>query len=112
MRHRTGIRGAVFSVALAGLGGAPALADAIDGDWCDGAANFHIQGPAIRTPAGKNITGDYSRHAFHYLAPAGEKDAGADVMMRLLNEDTLDLLRRVGGADGPIEIWKRCQPVS
>ena len=108
MRQRIGVLG----VLLCGLGAAPAVADAIDGDWCYGAANFHIEGPAIRTPGGKDITGDYSRHAFHYLAPPGEKDAGADVMMRLLNEDTLDLMRRTGAGDSPVETWNRCKPIS
>ena len=108
MRHRIGCVG----VAIWVLAAAPAVADAIDGDWCFGAANFHIQGSAIRTPAGKDIIGDYSRHAFHYLAPAGETDAGADVMMRLMNEVTVLLTRRVGGVDGATETWMRCQPVS
>ena len=102
----------VLGLVALGAGAAPALADRIDGDWCLNALSFHIEGPAIRTPGGKDITGDYSRHAFHYLSPTGEKDAGADVMMRLLNEDTLDLMRRTGGTDGPVETWNRCKPIS
>lgn len=107
MRLRTGLLAAALCVVAA-----PALADAIDGDWCKDSANLHIQGPAIRTPGGKEIVGDYSRHAFHYVSPAGEKDAGADIMMRLLNEDTMDLMRRSGETDSPVETWNRCKPVS
>lgn len=98
---------------IAGLvAAAPAWADAIDGDWCNGPASLHIAGSALRTPGGLDMTGDYDRHAFHYVAPTGEKDAGADVSMHLLSEDEMVLVRRVGGADSPTESWKRCQPVS
>ena len=103
---------AALSIAIWCAGTLPASADAIDGDWCLGAANLHIQGPAIRTPGGKDITGDYGRHAFRYQAPAGDQDAGAEVLMRLLNEDTMELMRRTGSGDGPVETWKRCLPVS
>ena len=91
---------------------ATAYADAIDGDWCNGAASFQIRGPSIRTPAGTDMTGDYSRHAFRYVAPAGEKDAGAEVLMRLMNENTVYLMRRAAGAESAVETWQRCQPVS
>ena len=100
-------------VVIAGcLASAPARADAIDGDWCNGPASLHIAGSALRTPGGLDMTGDYERHAFHYVAPTGEKDAGADVSMRLLSDDEMILMRRGGGSDGPVESWKRCQPVS
>jgi len=112
MRQIIGLRSFTLVAALVAISATPALADAIDGDWCNGAASFHIQGPAIRTPAGKDITGDYGRHSFHYLAPAGEKDAGADVLMRLMNEETVFLVRRVGGTDSPVETWLRCKPIS
>ena len=95
---------------MAGL--TPALADAIDGDWCNGISSLHINGPAIRTPGGKDMTGDYDRHAFRYVAPAGEKYAGAEVVMRLMSEEEMLLMRRIDGSDSPVETWKRCQPVS
>ena len=43
----------------------PALADAIDGDWCrsDG-KRMTIRGPAIVTPGGRQTNGDYNRHFF------------------------------------------------
>jgi len=98
--------------AMLGLASAPAFADAIDGDWCSGAANLHIAGPAIRIASGKDMVGDYSRHSFHYLSPAGETDAGTEFFMRLMNEETMFLVRHVGGKDGPVETWLRCKPVS
>jgi len=107
-----GLLSSLVIVMVSALAATPAFADAIDGDWCNGPSSLQIKGPALRTPGGKDMTGDYSRHAFHYLAPAGEKDAGAEVMMQLMNEQEMILMRRIGGADGPAETWKRCQPVS
>jgi hypothetical protein len=91
---------------------APALAraDAIDGHWCapDGRV-MTIEGPRILTPGGNQIIGDYSRHAFSYLVPAGESDAGATIAMVLLNEETVRL-RPANGAED--EIWHRCDVIS
>lgn len=84
----------------------PALADRIDGDWCsdDGARNMHIDGPAITTPGGHAIEGDYSRHAFSYTVPAGEPGAGTRVNMRLLNEMNVEIF-----FPADTETWHRCQ---
>ncbi len=112
MSGKSGFRRLCVVAALSGLGAAPALADAIDGDWCNGISSLQINGPAIRTPGGKDITGTYSRHAFRYIAPAGDRDAGAEVLMRLLGEQEMLLMRRIGGTESPAESWKRCQPVS
>jgi len=90
----------------------PCLADAIDGDWCRGPASFHIQGPQIRTPSGMDLTGSYARHTFHYLAPQGDADAGTEFFMRLMNEETVLLVRHKDNKDGPVETWMRCKPVS
>ena len=91
-----------------------ARADAIDGHWCftDG-QRISIQGPAIVTPAGSRIQGDYARHFFSYVVPEADPGAGQTVSMTLLNEDTVRL--RIGTAaapsyDGPGEIWHRCGP--
>ena len=64
-----------------------AFADAIDGDWCgsDG-KRMTIRGPSIITPGGQQVTGDYTRHFFSYVIPAGELGAGATVAIQLLNE--------------------------
>ncbi len=87
----------------------PALADRIDGDWChtkDG-RRFSIRGPEIVTPGGKKMEGDYSRHAFSYVAPAPETGTGRTVFMTLIDENTVNL--RVGTA-GAAETWLRCTP--
>jgi hypothetical protein len=105
-----------FGLALAlsalayGLAPGVARADAIDGHWCapDGRV-MTIEGPAILTPGGNRITGDYSRHAFSYVVPAGESAAGTTIAMVLLNEETVEL-DPGGGADH--EIWHRCEVIS
>jgi hypothetical protein len=100
----------VFFVAgLALLIGAPsARADAIDGQWCLASSHFEISGPNIRTPGGNQITGNYDRHGFSYVVPAGEEHAGIQVVMVLLNEETVHLTR----GSAPPETWRRCKPVS
>ena len=86
----------------------PALADAIDGDWCrsDG-KRMSIRGPAIVTPGGQQTNGDYTRHFFSYVIPSGEAGAGATVSVQLLGEY---LAHARQGADGAVQEWRRCQP--
>ncbi len=86
----------------------PALADAIDGDWCraDG-KRMTIRGPAIVTPGGQQTSGDYTRHFFSYVIPAGEAGAGATVSIQLLSEY---LAHARQGPDAPVQEWRRCQP--
>src|SRR5215510_10551258 len=86
----------------------PARADAIDGQWCLGASHFEISGPNIRTPGGNAITGNYDRHGFTYVVPSNEDGAGTQIVMVLLNEETIRLTR---GTSSP-ETWRRCKPVS
>jgi hypothetical protein len=85
-----------------------ALADAIDGDWCqsDG-KRMSISGPAIVTPGGRQMSGDYGRHSFSYVIPSGEDGAGATMSIQLLGEY---LAHARAGADAPIQEWRRCQP--
>jgi hypothetical protein len=97
--------GVVFAVAMVAAG--PAMADAIDGAWCREALRLTISGPAIVTPGGARIQGDYSRHAFSYVSPASDSNAGTTVSMRLINEDTVHLR---AGAQAPTEVWLRCRP--
>ena len=99
-------------LALVAIGYGTARADAIDGEWCFSTVHLNIQGPSIRTPGGNQIQGTYDRHSFHYIAPANEKDAGAEVIMRLLNEENLALVRKTGAAESAPESWKRCKPIS
>ncbi len=99
----------VSILALAGvmLFASNARADAIDGDWCraDG-KRMSIRGPDIVTPGGHNIRGDYSRHSFSYVVPAGESGAGETVSIILRNEYLAHA--RQGAADAPLQEWKRC----
>lgn len=86
----------------------PAFADAIDGDWCrlDG-KHMTIRGPAIVTPGGQQASGNYTRHFFSYVVPAGETGEGAAVEIQLLNEN-LAHERRAG--DTTVHEWQRCKP--
>jgi hypothetical protein len=90
-----------------------ALADAIDGDWCgaDG-RRMSIRGPSLTTPAGHQITGRYSRHAFSYTIPLPEPSAGATVSMRLVSPDRINLWVASQSSVAPMEIWNRCTPIS
>jgi hypothetical protein len=90
----------------------PAAADAIDGNWChpDG-RRFIIRGPAITTPAGSQLQGNYDRHHFSYQIPSPEPRAGETVFMTLMGEYLVHL--RVGASEasaGPVEAWNRCGP--
>ena len=103
-----------MSCALIIAGAVPAWADVIDGHWCftDG-ERISIQGPAVVTPAGSSIQGDYSRHYFTYVVPPTDPGAGQTVSMMLMNEDTVQL--RIGtepshSSDDPVQVWHRCGP--
>jgi hypothetical protein len=87
-----------------------ALADAIDGDWCSTTEvrTFSISGPIIVTPAGTQTTGNYSRHAFSYVVPAGDPGAGETIEMILLNEEEV----RVAEGGREPHIWRRCEVIS
>jgi hypothetical protein len=108
MRLRHAHAFAAVSCIIAG----PAFADAIDGNWChsDG-RRFTIRGPAITTPGGNQLQGNYDRHYFSYSVPASEPRAGETVFMTLMGEYLVHL--RVGkdsSTAGPAEEWKRCAP--
>jgi hypothetical protein len=86
----------------------PAFADAIDGDWCrDNGKHMSIHGPEITTPGGKQTRGDYTRHFFSYVIPAGEAGAGETVNITLLSEY---LAHARVGSDPTVQVWRRCQP--
>jgi hypothetical protein len=88
--------------------GSPAHADRIDGEWCHTSGSLVIEGPKIRTPGGSKIEGTYSRHDFSYQVPTAEPDAGAQINMQLLGEETMTLTR----PNRPSETWKRCKVTS
>lgn len=84
-----------------------AFADAIDGNWCNAKTQrFSIAGPNIVTPAGTRTTGNYSRHAFSYVVPAGDPGAGTEIRMVLMGEEHVQVQE---GASPPV-IWNRCGP--
>jgi hypothetical protein len=85
-----------------------ARADAIDGDWCaSNGKRMSIRGPAIVTPGGKQTSGNYTRHFFSYVIPAGETGAGTTIEIQLLSEY---LARARQGGDPSVQEWRRCQP--
>src|SRR5205085_11833429 len=83
------------------------LADAIDGEWCstDG-QRMTIRGDDITTPGGTRIKGNYDRHAFDYVVPAGEAGSGETVNI-LLRSEVLAVSRQ-GAANAPVKEWRRC----
>jgi hypothetical protein len=94
-------------IALLCLSVTHARADAIDDDWCNAAGKqMTIRGPEIVTPGGKQTRGDYTRHSFSYVVPAGEAGAGDTVSIILRNE--LLAHARQGAADAPWQEWRRC----
>jgi hypothetical protein len=109
-RTKTGGSNRILLVAFASLIGTsgPVHADAIDGQWCLGTSHFEIDGPNIRTPGGNSIVGNYHRHGFTYVVPPAEQDAGTQIVMVLLNEETVQLTR----GSSPPETWRRCKPTS
>jgi hypothetical protein len=100
---------AAIAIAFSVIGFARfALADAIDGDWCHSSGKrMSIRGPAIVTPGGQQTNGNYTRHFFSYVIPAGEIGAGATIEIQLLGE-YLAHARQAG--DPSVQEWRRCQP--
>jgi len=85
----------------------PASADAIDGDWClANGRHLSINGPEIVTPRGKRMQGKYDRHAFSYVAPAGEPNAGIEISMSLVDDDTMQVM--IGSKSTQPKEWRRC----
>jgi hypothetical protein len=103
------------SLALAAIlaASAPAFADAIDGEWCSKEGkNLEIEGPKIRTPAGIDTTGQYTRHSFAYEPPAGDPEKGLVIVMRIFSDEDMELARIKNGEMGPKEMWHRCNVTS
>lgn len=100
----------VGAVVVANLASGTALTDAIDGDWCHGDRKLSIDGPEIVTPEGTAMTGSYDRHAFAYVVPDHEPDAGDQIYMQQLSEESMRLM--VGSWTAEAEMWHRCEFVS
>jgi len=85
----------------------PAFADRIDGHWCKGLKRLYIDGPQIVTPGGTKMTGDYDRHGFTYVVPAGEDDAGATITMQQMHEELMQWQSSSNPSD--VQDWIRCK---
>jgi hypothetical protein len=101
----------VFIALLAGS--FPALADAIDGDWCnkDG-SHLRIEGPQIELAPGQLLQGIYTRHAFSYVAPAGDPEAGAEIKFVQRSEEEMRRAREPSIMPEHEDIWRRCSATS
>ncbi len=97
---------AAAGIVLLCLSATPSRADVIDGDWCNAAGKQMIRGPEIVTPGGEKTRGDYTRHSFSYVVPAGETGAGETVSIILRSE--LLAQARQGADDAPWVEWRRC----
>ncbi len=106
-KYLLSIAGAAIAVSTV-----PALADAIDGDWCMGADHMHIEGASILTPGKNKIAGNYYRYRFTYIVPANEPGAGGEVKMVMIRGTETVHVERPGGEAGKLEVWLRCKPVS
>jgi hypothetical protein len=90
-----------------------AQADAIDGDWCnDDGSHVRIDGPKIELSSGKIVEGNYSRHAFSYIVPQGEWEAGVEVKFVLSSEELMRRMRNPDVMPEHADLWRRCQTTS
>ena len=105
MRHRPAALALLVPVLLVAAA-TPALADAIDGDWCsDDGRRLTINGPDIVTPTGQQTKGEYDRHHFSYVEPG----VGGTVSMALISE----IRMRLKPPSGEEQLWRRCgKPIS
>jgi len=88
-----------------------ARAHAVDGTWCSGDGRFlAIRGPVVVTPGGVAMEGNYGRHLFSYTVPSNEPGAGDTVVIKLLDDDRIELAEPKTGHDPHVEIWWRCAP--
>ncbi len=100
-------------IMLAMIFTSPAHADRIDGGWCsEEGLRIEIEGPKITTSSKATITGNYGRHTFAYVAPSGDPDAGAEVFLEQLSEETMNTYRTVDGKTSGPELWRRCVETS
>ena len=95
----------------------PALADAIDGQWCSkNGQSIIIEGDRVISPGGAKLIGDYDRHHFIFTMPSGEHNGGKEVDMVLVNPGTVHTRYKSAGAEmetGNPETWVLCsRPVS
>ena len=88
-----------------------ARADSVDGDWCNTEGkHLVIKGTDITLPDGTQLQGSNTRHSFAYVVPASQTPAGGQMLMRLVNEETM-IAQVYRGGTLPVT-WKRCEHVS
>lgn len=98
---------------LAAFWSGAALADAINGDWCnkDG-SHLRIDGPQIELAPGQLVQGKYSRHAFSYIAPKGDFDEGKEILFILRSETEMRRVRSPNAMPLHEDTWQRCAATS
>jgi hypothetical protein len=102
-----------YVIAFCLLFPASALADKIDGAWCNEAgARVDIDGPKISLAGKPAFDGQYERHKFLYTVPAGEEHAGDQISMRLLDEEDMTSFTVKDGKNTDPVAWKRCAQTS
>lgn len=91
----------------------PALADSIDGDWCnkDG-SHIMIDRPSIALSNGAKIMGKYGRHEFSYIAPKGDQEAGKQIVFVLRSELEVRRVRDPQAMPEHEDLWRRCENIS
>ena len=85
-----------------------ARADAIYGCWSYGGEELEVAFDHVVTPGGAKPEAQIDRHGATYIAPPGERDAGARLVFRQLNEEMVS--RRIEGAEAEAEFWEPCGP--
>jgi hypothetical protein len=102
-----------YAFVVIATGTAPALADAIDGDWCSiNGSHLRIEGPKIELAPGQILEGDYTRHAFSYVAPANDPEAGTEIQFVLRSEEEMRRVRDANAMPEHEDIWRRCSATS
>ena len=101
----------LIAAAVLCAGAGFASADVIDGDWCDPAGkHLVIKGQDITLPDGAQLQGTYLRHSFAYAVPDNLPAAGTQMILRMVNEQTM-IAQAYRGGVLPVT-WKRCEHLS
>lgn len=103
----TRLTATALTLAITALAATPAKADQIDGHWCKGLKRLSIDGPNIITPGGTKMIGEYDRHGFRYIVPAGEEGAGDEITMAQQHDELIHLWTSAKPDD--TQAWTRCR---
>ena len=98
------------AIVLAVVAGS-AHANRLDGIWCspDG-RRITVDGLDVITPGGQRTTGVYGTHDFSFAVPENERDAGAVIWMKLVDENTarVSTVSNEPSEPPPHGLWRRC----